>query len=1329
MKKNNILYIFVIITLCFNLVSSVIYKAESTSYIVNQASYDVGEDGKIVLRYLAPKDGYGSLYPSDYNYLKTTIPPLVSLSAQYLREMGYNTGKITIDKHSAVIVEATADGKSKIILKIPSGVSLEKKDNDWVLKGKPFPLTTDEVSLEIEGVRIFGKRAEGSESHQIEEFNLILSRDKSGIRTIKIDKKAEISIGETNFPGIEKATIRLDKDNNIIFADFISIVAGKYTFSYKNIKFNFNVGEGSHIIFDPLGGVISGDKGELSIESTGNEEIRIRATNKFILTLDSSGNFMSLELSKGDKILVGDNGNFYTNKESMKVFFDGRSLENYNDGNAISISKNMKNIEIRGFVLADISGVRYEGLGENTYTKLEIDSTKGKPDSSPKPYFDIVKGDASIENNNHKILLIGGEAKLKIKKIISDGTGDFGFSYITKDGFKIDGFLYESLIKDGKKGLFEIIVHKTDKESFVVTRSFSDIDKSFEERTLYDFIGEELNIQKREANIRNELVILNQQIDDLKKKLGTATSPELDRLELQRVIAENALGKIQGKDINFFIDNLREYLRTARSIESRTSAEYMLAEYLIQKASTFDINHVYSFKTKEIENINTNAPSVKVTTVYLRIDKNGIVTGYSFNGRNFYSLDLNPENVYGVSGISQEQVDLIKALRDNGWDTEAYIESKKDSLGSYSDLAFSSSLTDLGVATMSYEYNQASELRNEAEKLFISSQENERLRPAALLSIAGSYRVLGDNARSISEYEKIANSNYDDDVKSEANRLAAMLAFSTSPRENAIYALERLSSAISLNKDNFEARRNLALVQDLMLNDRLQLYRLEPGFLMDDLNRIFGEGGRWEKVNLGIVDVYPGNFFNSVTAWYYQLTGKGEEYTTEQIRRLVDNDMRILAAQTMRSLISSGIDMSSYFSGDLTKKYELIALSHGLDRGVSITEIQRYLDNVPFSNDPKEFKSQMDRLYQRISIEKGSSIADSYMADARLILSRVAALDYAIRRNRDLYLIAANGGTLSGIDMPLEGSERIEDTFKTTRAGQPITANIFEEYGLPVLDFGVNFVGLYGIGRYASMIGKATLGKYFTGISKFINPGEALALKTLGAESSNLGKLLIALPTDVGAQIGLINLASKIHPGLATVMEIMTVLVPGGNSANGIRIGALKSSGKEVEFLMSVESSDLSRTIKILEERGFVGRSKGVFVNAEKNSIIYLVEEGGELPTELIEKGAKTTRLFRIDELISERSENLRAIQEYLGKNNPGTTISRTTEAVTSGCFLANTKILMQDGSYKNIQDILVGDKITAFDIYNNKPTNAEVTTTFIRNATEYLIIEYEIKD
>lgn len=108
-------------------------------------------------------------------------------------------------------------------------------------------------------------------------------------------------------------------------------------------------------------------------------------------------------------------------------------------------------------------------------------------------------------------------------------------------------------------------------------------------------------------------------------------------------------------------------------------------------------------------------------------------------------------------------------------------------------------------------------------------------------------------------------------------------------------------------------------------------------------------------------------------------------------------------------------------------------------------------------------------------------------------------------------------------------------------------------------------------------------------------------------------------------------------------------------------------------------------------------------------------------------KGENELQYFSRETLSEIRSETSTALKQADESLEAAAEREATVVSVSSGCFLADTKILMQDGSYKNIQDILVGDKVTAFDIYNKKPANAEATTTFTRNETRYRIIGYEV--
>ena len=114
--------------------------------------------------------------------------------------------------------------------------------------------------------------------------------------------------------------------------------------------------------------------------------------------------------------------------------------------------------------------------------------------------------------------------------------------------------------------------------------------------------------------------------------------------------------------------------------------------------------------------------------------------------------------------------------------------------------------------------------------------------------------------------------------------------------------------------------------------------------------------------------------------------------------------------------------------------------------------------------------------------------------------------------------------------------------------------------------------------------------------------------------------------------------------------------------------------------------------------------------NPESGNVVI---NGIEVPTSI----GKTPEDF-----VEFTPEETKALADYNTRCKPS-------PAPTSkpGCFLADTPILMADRSYKNIQDVLEGDKVVGYDIFNNKPVDVDVTTTFKRPSEGYRIIEYEV--
>jgi hypothetical protein len=74
-----------------------------------------------------------------------------------------------------------------------------------------------------------------------------------------------------------------------------------------------------------------------------------------------------------------------------------------------------------------------------------------------------------------------------------------------------------------------------------------------------------------------------------------------------------------------------------------------------------------------------------------------------------------------------------------------------------------------------------------------------------------------------------------------------------------------------------------------------------------------------------------------------------------------------------------------------------------------------------------------------------------------------------------------------------------------------------------------------------------------------------------------------------------------------------------------------------------------------------------------------------------------------------------------------GSTAINSIVSSNSPCFVAGTKILLENGFTKNIEDVVVGDYVVSFDLKNNKSKVSKVLNIFSKNIDK--IVEYEFSD
>ncbi|HDM25533.1 MAG TPA: hypothetical protein ENG24_02935, partial [Thermoplasmatales archaeon] len=84
-------------------------------------------------------------------------------------------------------------------------------------------------------------------------------------------------------------------------------------------------------------------------------------------------------------------------------------------------------------------------------------------------------------------------------------------------------------------------------------------------------------------------------------------------------------------------------------------------------------------------------------------------------------------------------------------------------------------------------------------------------------------------------------------------------------------------------------------------------------------------------------------------------------------------------------------------------------------------------------------------------------------------------------------------------------------------------------------------------------------------------------------------------------------------------------------------------------------------------------------------------------------------------------------------ESTPVQTLNCDPSPPATSCFYAGTKIAMADGTYKNIEDVIVGDVVKAFDAINERVVDGVVTKVFHHHPSEmsadyYLVINNLLK-
>tara|TARA_Y100000310_G_scaffold343130_1_gene449361 strand:+ start:348 stop:1910 length:1563 start_codon:yes stop_codon:yes gene_type:complete len=320
-------------------------------------------------------------------------------------------GSVEIAENGDTIIK---DGEGEVFAVIPPGFEAVENKDGFILINKN---AKEDSILEIKGYKI-----------QAEKDSQISFSEKENIQTINLES-GNIQIGDTTLPGIGNASIQLNKENQIQFAEFTSEKGGTYEFSHNEQNFTFQAKEGGKVLFNPKDGIVQGENTEFSLEGQSLD------AQSFQGRLDREGNFIELKLSKGT---------FKDNKRGLKysseqekdfsIYFDGRDISNKE--NAISIFDEENRVDAKGFVKIKKPGkLSYTGESQEAFVNYHINSN----------LFEMQEGDAVIKNGfftrggdeeAKQIINIknGGEKVFLVRQNLDSRIETESFSIKSKDG-------------------------------------------------------------------------------------------------------------------------------------------------------------------------------------------------------------------------------------------------------------------------------------------------------------------------------------------------------------------------------------------------------------------------------------------------------------------------------------------------------------------------------------------------------------------------------------------------------------------------------------------------------------------------------------------------------------------------------------------------------------------------------------------------------------------------------------------------------------------------------------------------------------------------------
>jgi hypothetical protein len=460
-----------------------------------------------------------------------------------LEEVKGSRGNAKINEKTGEMTITDANGKQ--FATIPKGYDvkydLQKSSNGLLFSNNG---AKENSQLEIKGNKFNTEK----------NAEISYSKDEFGKQTIELKGKGNVGLSAKKLDGIEDAKFKLDKDNKITLADFSSTIGGKYSFQTsgkdtKDIKeYTFSADKGGKVTWNLDEKKIAGEKTIISLPDKSKLD-----SKKFSGELDDSGNIKHMATA-GSAKFTDKSSHIYSGND-LNIYSDGTDVKSFN-GNVVSYAKDNPSISLKGQVeYNNGKGLDYKGMEKDTFTKYSSND------------FQIKSGNAEISNGKNTISIKDGEVSLKRENLVSDKSAE-SFSFTA----------YK------KGGAVKSFIGNLDAEAGIL--NFKDQNNLANPQTANVILSNYEGILSGGAQGLQEAYIANMysNLDSLKK---SGAKPELinayelairhaENVEFNNLYKDFEYGTNYGRDKS--IDNLKEYLRTARDPVSEANAKIKIAE-------------------------------------------------------------------------------------------------------------------------------------------------------------------------------------------------------------------------------------------------------------------------------------------------------------------------------------------------------------------------------------------------------------------------------------------------------------------------------------------------------------------------------------------------------------------------------------------------------------------------------------------------------------------------------------------------------------------------------------------------------------------------------